>query len=149
MTETPGLERLDQTDLALGEGQLDLRNRTVVDAAGDEVGAVDALYVDTEERRVRMLLVRAGGFVGLGATEYLVPVEAIDRIDGEDRVHLGRPRADILGAPRYDPELVETSAYWDDIYGYYGYAPYWGGLTGAPPPAFFERPHSRGGTRRP
>ncbi|MEV6301109.1 hypothetical protein AB0M02_17000 [Actinoplanes sp. NPDC051861] len=32
----------------------------------------------------------------------------------------------IAGAPKYDPELVEQRAYYEEIYGYYGYPPFWG-----------------------
>jgi hypothetical protein len=51
-------------------------------------------------------------------------VEAIQSIT-EDEVRIDQSRDRVAGAPDYDPELVEDD-YYKSIYGYYGYAPYWG-----------------------
>jgi hypothetical protein len=62
--------------------------------------------------------------LGFGATSSFIPVDAIRQVtDDEVRVDSSKDR--ISGAPRYDPELVDERAYYEEIYGYYGYTPYW------------------------
>src|SRR5680860_1249667 len=51
------LERLGETNLTVADPRADVRERKVIDAAGDEVGKVDDLLIDDSEARVRMLRV--------------------------------------------------------------------------------------------
>ena len=45
-------------------------------------------------------------------------------------------RQSVVGAPRYDPELVDRR-YLDDLYSHYGYVPYWGpGYVYSPYPSY-------------
>jgi sporulation protein YlmC with PRC-barrel domain len=131
--EVPGLSRLDQSDLTLAEGELDIRGRDVTDVDGEELGSVTGLFIDEQERRVRFLEVKGGGILGLGDEVTLVPVEAVRAIH-EDRIQLDHPSSRIAGAPRYDPRLTEQPN-WAEVYGYYGYPPYWppGPMPGVPP----------------
>lgn len=119
------LTKLHDTDLTLADGELDVRGKKVVDETGEEIGDVDALYVDRDEAKVRFLAVRYGAVLGLGGSETLIPVEAVRSVNG-DQVQLGHGRQQIGGAPRYDPDLRQEPR-WEDYYGYYGYLPYWGG----------------------
>ena len=123
--------RLHDSGLAFGEGEEDIRGYAVVDASGGNVGNVDALYVDENARKIRFLLVAGGAVLGIGDERRLVPVEAIDRIEN-DMVHLRHPRERVAFSPRYNPKLVEDPSYWESVYGWYGYAPYWAGLTAGP-----------------
>jgi hypothetical protein len=59
MSETAVLVRLDDTDLTLADPADDVRGKSVVDTNGDEVGEVDGLIIDQEERRVRLLQLSA------------------------------------------------------------------------------------------
>jgi hypothetical protein len=85
---------------------------------------VDDLLLDDQEHKVRFLEVASGGFLGLGVTKLLLPVEAITRIMN-DTVYINQSRERVAGAPRYDPTLVDKR-YVSDLYGHYGYPPYWG-----------------------
>jgi hypothetical protein len=120
MTPVTRFERLSQSDLRLAEGEEDLRDRTVIDMHGEEIGTVRGLYIDIDERTVRFLLVRGGGLLGIGDREYLVPVEGIDSFDSE-RVRLRHDRAHVENGPAYDPDLEPDPPYWVGLYGYYGY----------------------------
>lgn len=122
------LDRMKDTGLAFGESENDIRGHSVVDASGGKVGNVEALYVDENARRIRFVLVAGLGVLGIGDEQRLIPVEAIDRIEG-DEVHLRHPRERVAFGPRYNPKLVEEPSYWESVYGWYGYAPYWAGLT--------------------
>jgi sporulation protein YlmC with PRC-barrel domain len=101
----------------------DIRKRKVVDAAGKDVGEIEALLIDDQEEKVRFLRVASGGFLGMGEAKVLIPVEAISKI-GHHVVHIDQTRERIAGAPTYDPELVDDR-YYEGLYGYYGYNPYW------------------------
>jgi sporulation protein YlmC with PRC-barrel domain len=122
--ETATLERLSDTDLTVAQPSQDVRGRKVVDRAGEDLGEVDDLLIDGEEKRVRFLHVASGGFLGLGESKSMIPVDAISSID-EDKVHLDKTREDVAKAPPYDPELTIDAGYWNGVYGYYGYAPFW------------------------
>jgi len=68
--------------------------------------------------------VTSGGFLGLGATKFLLPVESITRIT-DDAVYINQSRERVAGSPGYDPTLVDER-YVREVYSHYGYPPYWG-----------------------
>jgi sporulation protein YlmC with PRC-barrel domain len=117
------LVKLSDTNLRLADPAEDIRGRKVLDSAGEEIGDVDDLLVDSQKQKVRFLQVASGGFLGLGATKFLLPVDAITRINGPN-VYINQTRRHVAGAPRYNPSLVDEH-YASDIYSHYGYAPYW------------------------
>jgi sporulation protein YlmC with PRC-barrel domain len=119
------LVRLTDVGLELADPTDDVRGHKVVDRNGDEVGKVDGLIVDEQERRVRFLEVGSGGFLGLGQRKVMVPVEAVTRVD-EDAVHISPGREHVAAGPAYDPEVVVEHRYYEDVYGYYEYPPFWG-----------------------
>lgn len=133
---TARLVRLSDTNLTLAEQAEDIRALKVLDLAGEEVGTVNDLFVDEQERKVRFLEVSSGGFLGLGATKFLLPVDAISRIT-PDVVHINQSRERVAGAPRYDPTLVEER-YASDVYSHYGYPPYWGVDYTYPPYPYYS-----------
>ena len=123
-TETK-LLKLSETGLVLANPGEDVRGFTVVDQSGQEIGSVEDLMIDSLEKKVRFLEVGAGGFLGLGERKFAIPVDAIARID-ESSVHIEHTREHVTGSPAYDPELSGDTHYWEAVYGYFGYAPYWG-----------------------
>ncbi|TWD72011.1 PRC-barrel domain protein [Kribbella amoyensis] len=124
--EPVGLVRLDDTDLVLARSEDDVRGVTVTDSGGEEIGKVSSLFVDAEERRVRLVEVASGGLLGLGKEHRLIPVDAIVDVT-EEKVVVGRTRDEIAEAPGYDPDLKEAQPpqYYDELYGYYGMSPFW------------------------
>lgn len=119
------LIKLSDTGQTVDNAGDDVRGRKVKDKDGNDVGKVHDLLIDSQERKVRFLLVEHGGFLGVGETKSFIPVDAITRITDDD-VYINHARDHIAGAPRYDPSLVDDRAYHGSIYDYYGYAPYWG-----------------------
>jgi sporulation protein YlmC with PRC-barrel domain len=125
------LHSLRDTNLTVADPTEDIRERRVVGKAGEEIGTVDDLLIDERERKVRLLQVKAGGLLGLGETKFLVPVDAITRIN-DDTVYIDQTRERVVGAPRYDPALTRE-ADWTDLYQHYGYRPFYGPDYVAPP----------------
>jgi sporulation protein YlmC with PRC-barrel domain len=121
----------------------DIRSRQVVDASGHDIGEIEALIIDDQDEKVRFLRVASGGFLGMGKSKVLIPVEAISKIN-HNVVHVDQTRERISTAPAYDPELVDDR-YYEGLYGYYGYQPFWGaGYVYPPYPHYPERHHTAG-----
>jgi hypothetical protein len=124
--KVPQLVRLRDTDQTVSSSDEDIRRRMAKDKDGHDLGTIEGLLVDEAERRVRFMEVASGGFLGLGETKSLIPVEAITRIT-DDAVYIGHTREHVAGAPRYDPELVHAELeYFFNLYPYYGYPPFFG-----------------------
>lgn len=124
-TERRGtLVKLSDSTLTVADPREDVRGLKVVDRHGEDIGTVDDLMLDDRENRVRFLQVAHGGFLGIGEDHFLVPVDAVTRVDA-DHVHIDRARADMTDAPGYSPELAEAPDYYGDVYGWWGYGPYW------------------------
>ncbi len=103
----------------------DVRGREVKDKDGESIGKVADLLVDDREGKVRFLLVEHGGFLGLGGTKTLIPVDAVTTIT-EHVVFIKESRERVASAPGYTPDLVEDRSHHASIYSHYGHTPYWG-----------------------
>ena len=122
------LLRLSDTDLDLADPADDIRGHDVVDSAGEDVGRVEDLLIDDVEKRVRFLEISSGGFLGLGAQKFLIPVDAITGVE-KKTVRVSRTRDHLAAAPLYDPKLTDErlrNGYYQRLYGYWGVVPYWG-----------------------
>lgn len=127
------LIRLRDTTRTIADPAADVRGRAVVDSNGGDVGTVDDLLIDDQEAEVRFLRVGAGGFLGIGKQHFLVPVDAVAAVE-PDRVHISRDRARLSDVPTYDPDLAyDDPAYYAGLYGWWGFAPYWGPGYAYPP----------------
>ena len=111
--------RLRESGLALANPDDDIRGHKVVDVNGEELGEVKSLFIDEEERIVRLFELESGSILGFGGKTRLIPVQAILDIS-EERVRVAPTREHVEAAPTYDPELNEKR-YFDDLSGYYGY----------------------------
>lgn len=126
MAEVKGeLLSLNDTQLTTKESAEDIRGLDVLDASGDKIGHVSDLLVDDGEKKVRLMEVAHGGLLGIGEEKVFVPIDAITDI-GADAVHIDRSREHVARAPVYDPEIGERRDYYEGLYDYYGYAPFWG-----------------------
>ncbi len=123
----PTISRLGDRDMTVSSPDEDIRGRTVKDKDGEEIGKIDGLLIDDVERKVRFMEVATGGFLGIGETKSLIPIDAITLISA-DEVHISHSREHVAGAPRYDPHLavVEHTDYVFGLYPYYGYQGYVG-----------------------
>jgi len=118
------LQKLSDIARTVSQDDEDIRGRNVKARDGEELGEVDDLLVDPAENKVRFLVVASGGFLGLGQTKSFIPVEAVSGITA-DEVRIDQAKDKIACAPTYDPDIVEERGYYEDLYGYYGYTPYW------------------------
>jgi len=119
------LVRLGDSGRTVADPAEDVRGRKVKDRTGEDLGTVEDLLVDADAGKVRFLRVEHGGILGFGATPSFIPVDAVSRVT-DDEVVIDRSREDVAGAPEYDPDLVDQSEYYENLYGHYGYPPFWG-----------------------
>ncbi len=101
----PGLVKLSDSALELRNPNQDVRGRKVFDNNEEEIGTVEDLFADEEERRVGFLDVGAGGFLGLGEKHFLIPIEAVLEVK-EDRLIIDQSREKIVDSPPFDPKVV-------------------------------------------
>ena len=134
-TEQGILMRLGDSDQMLADPTQDIRGHQVIDRDGQKIppkrsngepcnGKVDDLLIDNAQQKVRLLRVKRGGLLGIGATPLFLPVENVVKIT-DDKVMIGRSQVQVVGAPEYDPELVDRDERMADLYEYYGYTPHW------------------------
>lgn len=114
------LVKLGDSDFVLENRVRDIRGLDVYDRDGKEIGTVEGLYVDSEEREVRFLDVGAGGFLGIGEKHFLIPSEAITDIDGEG-VTVDQGREKVTDSPALPTNVVPAADYQRKVYDYYGY----------------------------
>ncbi len=130
------LVRLGDSGLKLTDPAEDIRGRTVLDQNGEEIGAVEDLYVDQDKKKVRFIQTGAGGFLGIGKEKLLIPVDAVTRVT-DTSVQINKTREHVARGPRYNPELTRDDDF-DKAYGYYGYPPFWtSGYVYPPYPWFY------------
>ncbi|HZY09891.1 MAG TPA: PRC-barrel domain-containing protein [Bacteroidota bacterium] len=120
------LVKLVDSSLAFVHLTDDIRGRKVLDRHSEEIGTIDALYIDDKERKVRFIRVASGGILGIGKTTFLIPAAAIVKTTGE-AVHIDLTRTRVAKAPIFDPDLVEENEL-QNLYRHYGYLPYWGSV---------------------
>ncbi|MFD8427964.1 PRC-barrel domain-containing protein [Streptomyces coelicoflavus] len=123
--KAPMLNKISDSQQTVETPEEDVRGRKVADTDGNDIGKVEDLLVDEPERKVRFLLVAHGGFLGFGETKSFIPVEAVSHIT-DDQVFIDQSRERVSKAPVYDPDLTDEPQYYSNVYGYYGYAPFWG-----------------------
>src|SRR5215210_992359 len=115
------LTKLSETELPLEESWQDMRGLAVYDNRDEQIGSVVDLYVNRKSRRPRFLVVSAGGFLGIGKKQFLIPVEEVSRDMDEERVTVTEPREKVVNSPEFDPDVVPNPDLQRAIHAYYGH----------------------------
>jgi len=94
----------------------------VRDKEGKDLGKVDDLLIDEDDRKIHFMRVESGGFLGMGETKVFIPVGAITSITDVD-VKINQSHEHVARTPRYDPTLATSRHHIDLIYDHYGVLP--------------------------
>ena len=100
----------------------------VKNVAGDDLGIIDELMIDTRSGRVAYAVLSFGGFLGIGNKLFAIPWNAL-RMNPMDRTFvLDAGREQLENAPGFDkdnwPDMADER--WGaGIHAYYGVSPYW------------------------
>jgi len=108
------LTLMRDSHLTVADAAEDIRGRTVKARDGTEIGKVDDLLIDHDERRVRLMRVESGGFLGVGETQVFIPIDAITMITDVD-VWINQSHVHVAREPRYEPHLVTEQKYLGDM----------------------------------
>lgn len=103
-----------------GGGQQNLRGRRVFDQAGEEIGNVRDLLLESGSGQIRFLVVAADHTVDTALRLFAIPVDAIARLE-PDRLFLDHLRERVLSGPLHDPSTAPPPDYWTGLMGFYGY----------------------------
>lgn len=109
----------------------DIRGRKVEDSGGEHIDRVADLLIDEREHKVRFILVEHGGFLGMGRTKSLIPVDDITAI-GANVVHIDHSKGHVASGPDYNPNVMIDPGLLTSIYSHYDTTPYWGVGYGYP-----------------
>lgn len=116
--------KLSRSEVASNCVDDDVRGRAVFTIDDDRIGVIDDLLIDMVDCRVCFLKVRVDGFLGIGEHISLIPIEAMSVLDGQF-VYVEHSSDHVSAAPIYNPHVVETMHYLNDVYAHYGYVPPW------------------------
>jgi uncharacterized protein (TIGR02271 family) len=92
----------------------------VIDARGEKIGTLDALWADEATGKVEFLGVKTGW--GLGKI-HVVPARGAEIEDDKDRIRVPYEAQRVKDAPSYPAEEQLSEAQEQEIYQYYGVAP--------------------------
>jgi len=101
---------------------------TVRNAAGEELGHIEDLMMDTDSGRISYAVLSFGGFLGMGDKLFAIPWPAMT-LDTENKSFiLNVSKEKLENAPGFDknnwPDMADRE--WGrGVYSYYDYKPYW------------------------
>ncbi len=100
----------------------------VVNAAGDDLGKIEAIMLDVKSGRIAYAVLSFGGFLGLGSKLFAIPWPALTLDAAQKRFVLDVSRERLESAPGFDkdhwPSMADR-AWATDIHEYYDIEPYW------------------------
>jgi sporulation protein YlmC with PRC-barrel domain len=101
----------------------DLVGLSVMGQQDEEIGSISDILVDTETGQVAFAIVSAGGVLGVGGDQYIVPWTALQiSPEAEDaRINISQDR--LQEAPTGDSVADRQEA--EQIHQFYGVSPYW------------------------
>jgi len=109
----------------------------IVDTQGEKVGKFDDVMLDLQSGRIAYaVLSLSGGFLGMGGKDVAVPWDALSiegaeefTADSPHRMVLNIPRDQLENAPSFNeaewPANPDRSWLNENLYGRYGYHPWW------------------------
>lgn len=107
-----------------------LKGDTIRNHAGEELGHLEEIVLDTDNGRIAYAVLAAGGFLGLGDKFFAIPWDMVS-VDTESReLILDVEKEKLKDAPGFDKDNwpgTSDRSYIDDVYRYYERQPYQSG----------------------
>lgn len=111
----------------------------VVNPRGDDLGKIDDMMIDLQEKTVAYAILKTGTFLGMGGKLLPIPLQAlsVESPPGskETRFVLNIPKETLEKAEGYDAGQLPLKVDYrrlGDIYSEFGSEPYWGQHPGEP-----------------
>lgn len=100
----------------------------VVNSAGEDMGKIDEIMIDTVTGRVAYAVLSFGGFVGVGDKLFAIPWGRLSLDEDNKKFLLDVDKDTLKQAPGFDknnwPDMTDQS-WGSSIYEYYHTKPYW------------------------
>ena len=100
-----------------------LRNTTVVNRQGADLGSIEDLMLDPQNGRIEYAVLDFGGFLGIGDKYFAVPLQAFDIDRSNERFVLDVTKERLESAPGFDksdwPETANRE-FVEGVYDFYG-----------------------------
>src|SRR3569833_1630077 len=105
-----------------------LTGDSVVNAAGEDLGKIEAIMLDVPRGRVAYAVLSFGGFLGMGDNLFAIPCETHTQDADHERNNHEVDKERLKSAPGFDkshwPAMADPQ--WaNNIHSYYGSRPYW------------------------
>ena len=100
-----------------------LRKTNVVNRAGEDLGKIEDLMIDTGSGRVQYAVLDFGGFLGIGDKLFAVPLEAFEVDTANERLTLDVSKDRLDSAPGFDKSNWPSTAdptFVENVYEFYG-----------------------------
>jgi sporulation protein YlmC with PRC-barrel domain len=107
----------------------------VVNAAGEDLGKIEAIMLDVASGRIAYAVLSFGGFLGMGTKFFAIPWAALTLDAVEKRFALDVPVEKLENAEGFDKDHWPSMAdpVWATrLHSYYGVTPYWVGDYASP-----------------
>jgi sporulation protein YlmC with PRC-barrel domain len=121
ISDGPGPEIMDAATLSGDD---------VVNAAGEDLGKIEAIMLDVASGRIAYAVLSFGGFLGMGTKFFAIPWAALTLDAVEKRFALDVPVEKLENAEGFDKDHWPSMAdpVWATrLHSYYGVTPYWVG----------------------
>ena len=100
----------------------------VVNTLGEDLGKLEDLMIDLQPGRIAYAVLSFGGILGVGDKLFAIPWQAFTIDTAEKRFVLNVDKELLKQAPGFNksnwPDMTDP-AWGAELYGYYGYEPYW------------------------
>lgn len=105
-----------------------LKGDNVVNAAGDDLGKIEAIMLDVTSGRIAYAVLSFGGFLGMGSKLFAIPWAALTLDARDKRFVLDVSKEKLENAQGFDkdhwPSMADAN--WaSEIHSYYNVQPYW------------------------
>lgn len=100
----------------------------VVNSAGEHIGKIDEIMIDTPTGRVAYAVLSFGGFLGMGDKLFAIPWSRLSLDEGNKQFLLNVDKETLKKAPGFDkdnwPDMADRT-WGTEVYNYYHSEPYW------------------------
>lgn len=103
-----------------------MKGEKVINLNGDDLGKIEDVMIDQEEGKIAYVVIKFGGFLGIGDKEFAIPWEALTGGQGGSPFTLKINREVLEKAEGFDTgKLPSSREQLSKTYNYYGNKPYW------------------------
>lgn len=103
-----------------------MKGEKVTNMNGDELGKIEDVMIDQDEGKIAFVVIKFGGFLGIGDKEFAIPWEALTGGQAGSPFTLKINKEILEKAEGFDKEkLPSNREQLSKTYAYYGHKPYW------------------------